>query len=85
MLKWPLQNLLTLFWNFENIAEPILYEDYNRKLLQENTSTARGQTLRPPQPLPPTQHPRIPPPRPSDGPLISFDDQGDLTTSKVEK
>ncbi|XP_048749624.2 proline-serine-threonine phosphatase-interacting protein 2-like isoform X2 [Ostrea edulis] len=53
--------------------EPILYEDYNRKAPYENTP--RGQTLRPPQPLPPMQHPRIPPPRPSEGPLISIDEE----------
>lgn len=52
--------------------EQIVYEDYDRRSNQGTLS--RTQSLRPPQPIPPVQHPRIPPPRPTDGPLISFDE-----------
>uniref|UniRef100_A0A8W8MU40 F-BAR domain-containing protein n=1 Tax=Magallana gigas TaxID=29159 RepID=A0A8W8MU40_MAGGI len=52
--------------------EQILYEDYDRRSNQGPLS--RTQSQRPPQPIPPVQHPRIPPPRPAEGPLISFDE-----------
>lgn len=53
--------------------EQILYEDYDRRSNQGPLS--RTQSQRPPQPIPPVQHPRIPPPRPAEGPLISFDEE----------
>ena len=49
-----------------------MYEDYDRRPIQGAPS--RTQTMRPPQPLPPMQHPRIPPPRPTDAPLISLEE-----------
>lgn len=53
--------------------EPVVYEDYDRRPIQGAPS--RTQTMRPPQPLPPMQHPRNPPPRPTDGPLISLEEE----------
>ncbi|XP_061166564.1 proline-serine-threonine phosphatase-interacting protein 2-like isoform X2 [Saccostrea echinata] len=51
--------------------EPIVFEDYDRRA---PSTPPRSHTMRPPQPLPPIQQPRVPPPRPSEGPLISFDE-----------